>query len=206
MGKIQFTATLILLTLFFVFIIFSGRLVSLGKRLSAYKFTIESWLDKPFFGHGVSRKTTDVFSELEEGYDFPRIRTENDAPGIKLFTKKYDSYKTYIKRKPNKVELINLGTHSQYLAILYQQGIIGLLAYLSIIIFIWRRLNKIRGSPGYDPYLYKLAGFAGWGFIATAFQGLYNSLYVDSISWGIVWLNWGLILALDDVNKQGELK
>lgn len=91
------------------------------------------------------------------------------------------------------------GTHSSYLGMLFQHGIIGLLAYLvlwfSIWLFVWRGLRS-HGLPRH------LAWF--WCAMAAAFLSFNVREIVDTWWWDqmllfTAWLMWGLTMTANRV-------
>jgi O-antigen ligase len=82
-----------------------------------------------------------------------------------------------------------MGTHSDYLRILLDNGIIGFILYLSILIMVFLKLmNGIKMKQ--DPFLWKIivsALFSHISFVIISF-GLTPSLQVD-----IQWFHWGIV-------------
>ncbi len=96
------------------------------------------------------------------------------------------------------------GTHSSYLGMLFQHGIIGFLAYLalwlSIWLFVWRGLRS-RGLPRH------LAWF--WCAMAAAFLSFNVREIADTWWWDqmllfTAWLMWGLTMTASRVLKGNE--
>lgn len=97
-------------------------------------------------------------------------------------------------RLPNVASEYSAGTHSSYLGMLFQHGIIGLLAYLalwlSIWLYVWRGLRQPRLSR-------HLAWF--WCAMAATFLSFNVREVADTWWWDqlllfTVWLMWGLTM------------
>lgn len=97
-------------------------------------------------------------------------------------------------RLPNLPSDYSAGTHSNYLGVLFQHGIIGLLLYIAIWLSVWQ--NVIRGLSRRD-HSRELALF--WIAAATAFfafnvREVADSWLFDQSLTFVVWLWWGVAL------------
>jgi O-antigen ligase len=86
------------------------------------------------------------------------------------------------------------GTHSSYLGMLFQHGIIGLLAYLGLWLSMW--LVVLRGLRA-RPARRSTTWF--WAAMATAFlffnlREVADTWWWDQLLLYVVWLMWGLVL------------
>lgn len=98
----------------------------------------------------------------------------------------------------------SIGTHSSYLAVLFQHGIVGLLLYLSIWLSIWRVIIRALRQPARTPIL---ASF--WMMIAVAFfsfnvREAADSWWWDQLTTFTVWLSWGLVLTAPRIFQQND--
>lgn len=102
-------------------------------------------------------------------------------------------------RIPGRSNSFSAGTHSSYLGMLFQHGIIGLSLYLGLWLSIWRLV--IRGLrqhyvPRYVSYFWMAIAFALFAFnlreVADTWWWDLSLLY-------IIWLLWGLIVTAPQV-------
>ncbi len=107
-------------------------------------------------------------------------------------------------RLPNVASEYSAGTHSSYLGMLFQHGIIGLCAYLalwlSIWLYVWRGL-RARGIPRYLTWF--------WCAMATALLSFNVREVADTWWWDqlllfTAWLIWGLAMTADRVLQREE--
>ena len=71
-----------IILIFYFDIIVSARPGSLNTRMLIYEKSIESWLERPFFGWGVTRSIADVFPEVEIWKGMPPMGTHGTYLGI----------------------------------------------------------------------------------------------------------------------------
>jgi hypothetical protein len=96
-------------------------------------------------------------------------------------------------RLPGLPSDFSAGTHSNYLGVLFQHGIIGLILYISIWVSVWQ--SVIRGLSRHD-YSREMALF--WVAAATAFfafniREIADSWLFDQSLTFVVWLLWGVV-------------
>jgi hypothetical protein len=97
-------------------------------------------------------------------------------------------------RIPGAASVFSAGTHSSYLGMLFQHGIIGLLLYLAIWISVWKHVIRGLGERhrGRERALF-------WIAMATAFFAFNIREIADSWWWDqsltfVVWLMWGMAM------------
>ena len=100
------------------------------------------------------------------------------------------------------------GSHSSFLAMLFQHGIVGFLLYLFLLLSIWmslffsiRQARKLNVS-----YAYKLSSFATVSIIMLFSFHLREALDIwwwDTMLSIIIWIIWGTILTAPRVLLQG---
>lgn len=97
-------------------------------------------------------------------------------------------------RLPDMPSDYSAGTHSSYLGILFQHGIIGLLLYIAIWLSVWR--SVIRGLSqrhvSRELALYWIA--AATSFFAFNVREIADSWLFDQSLTFVVWLMWGVAL------------
>lgn len=85
-----------------------------------------------------------------------------------------------------------LGSHSQFLSVLYRHGIVGLFVFLALLAALWRRFGKVPEGDWrarFRPYLY-------WAFTANVVHAVLIQLDIDFLFMFLVWQLWALIDAL----------
>lgn len=98
----------------------------------------------------------------------------------------------------------SIGTHSSYLAVLFQHGIVGLLLYLSIWLSIWRVVIRSLRQRAQAPTLVLF-----WVVVAVAFfsfnvREAADSWWWDQLTTFTVWLTWGLVLTAPRIFQQSD--
>jgi len=89
-----------------------------------------------------------------------------------------------------------LGSHSYLLTILYNHGFVGLILFSLIIGMIFGEIHKITVLVRDDEFLGKLGLFAGWAFFMNLVQAIFNIMDHDVVVLFLIWMNWGLIVAI----------
>lgn len=84
------------------------------------------------------------------------------------------------------------GSHSEYFAALYRQGLIGLLLLLVLYGSVWRATRPI-GPPAQPPG--SLLRYGRWFFITALVNSLLNDPNVDSATYVFLWLFIALVVA-----------
>lgn len=86
------------------------------------------------------------------------------------------------------------GTHSSYLGMLFQHGVVGLMAYLALWITMWRPVVR-----GLRQYPVRRSTALLWAALASAFLAFNLREVADTWWWDqsvlfVMWLMWGLAL------------
>ncbi|MDI6703412.1 MAG: O-antigen ligase family protein [bacterium] len=86
------------------------------------------------------------------------------------------------------------GSHSTYFAILYQQGIVGLIIFLLILGSIYTEVRRVKRLE--DRTMKGLIDFLAWGFMVSFISGISECMDLDVINLHVIWLIWSLIIVL----------
>ena len=84
------------------------------------------------------------------------------------------------------------GSHSEYFAALYRQGLLGLLALLGLYWSVWRA-TRPSGAPAQPAGA--LLRYGRWFFITALVNSLLNDPNVDSTTYVLLWLFIALLVA-----------
>ncbi len=84
------------------------------------------------------------------------------------------------------------GSHSEYFAALYRQGLVGLLVLLLLYGSVWRTIRPI-GPPAQPAGA--LLRYGRWFFITALINSLLNDPNVDSATYVLLWLFVALLVA-----------
>jgi O-antigen ligase len=158
-----------------------GDLVSEQKyqRILAWQITYRMFLSRPILGKGL-----DIFDKYKRNAELQ---------------KPYLSPSLYerVKKRTKGVVFPIYHPHSIYLEILASQGLIGMAAFLSVLIALFRALWERRRGP---PILF-------WGTLASWLSfllcGAVGTSFYHLWSYGIFWLLAGIGLALKGENEIG---
>lgn len=104
------------------------------------------------------------------------------------------------------VEGLNIpaGSHSEYLAALYRQGLLGLIALAGLLISAWRATRPPRGQAAGEPMGVFLR-YGRWFFVAALINSIMTDPSVDSTTYVILWSLIALLIAAGRlVRTQGE--
>lgn len=85
-----------------------------------------------------------------------------------------------------------LGSHSQFLAVLYRHGIVGLLVYLWFLLLLFRSFKDIPDGDwraAFWPFLL-------WALISNLLHSVFTQLDIDVTMLYLVWAFWGILAAL----------
>lgn len=88
-----------------------------------------------------------------------------------------------------------LGSHSQFLSVLYRTGIVGLFVYLWLQVRLWRRLQSY---PTADWRL-GLRAYLMWAFVANLTHSIFTQLDIGLIFLFFVWQLWGIMDVLPNL-------
>jgi O-antigen ligase len=98
---------------------------------------------------------------------------------------------------PGLRRVFSAGTHSSYLGMLFQHGVVGLLLYLGLLATIWRRvLRGLRSSPRSRPELGLWLALA-CTLLSFNLREAADSWWWDQLVVLTVWCVWGLVISLD---------
>ncbi len=85
-----------------------------------------------------------------------------------------------------------LGSHSQFLAMLYRHGIVGLGFYLLFLLYIFASFAKVPKGDWRDRY----KPFLLWAVLANLIQSIFTQIDVDVMMLFFVCATWGVLTAL----------
>lgn len=107
-------------------------------------------------------------------------------------------------RIPGMVSEYSAGTHSSYLGMLFQHGIIGLLLYLGLWLSLWRvviRGVRQRRTTRYESLFWAAIAFA---FFAFNLREVADTWWWDLSLLYIIWLQWGLVMTAPQALKTSK--
>ena len=85
------------------------------------------------------------------------------------------------------------GSHSEYFAALYRQGLLGLLALLGLLWSVWRTTRPVWSWAARPPGT--LLRYGRWFFIGAVVNSLLNDPNVDSTTYVLLWVFMGVLVA-----------
>lgn len=97
-------------------------------------------------------------------------------------------------RLPNMPSDYSAGTHSSYLGILFQHGIIGLILYIAIWLSVWKAVIRGLSQRGHSRELALFWIAAATAFFAFNVREIADSWLFDQSLTFVVWLTWGVAL------------
>lgn len=97
-------------------------------------------------------------------------------------------------RIPNAPNNYSAGTHSSWLGMLFQHGIVGLLLYLLLWLSIWRATFRGLRRPGQTKHEYAFWAATAAGFLAFMIRETFDSWWWDQLTTIVVWTMWGLVI------------
>ena len=109
-------------------------------------------------------------------------------------------------RIPFLKSVFSAGSHSGYLGILFQHGIIGLLLYFGFWITIWRRLFeglRVKWQTFESSYFWVIAAMATFAF---NIHEIATNWWWDQLVAIIIWTVWGLILVAHRILRAEDAK
>lgn len=89
---------------------------------------------------------------------------------------------------------IPAGSHSEYLAALYRQGILGLIALVGLLISTWRASRPPKGAAAVGPAGTFLR-YGRWFFVASLINSIMTDPTVDSTTYVFLWVLLALLIA-----------
>lgn len=107
-------------------------------------------------------------------------------------------------RRPGAASTYSIGTHSSYLALLFQHGIVGLLLYLALWLSIWRVIiTTLRQSPRATAMtMFWIA--AAVALFSFNVREVADSWWWDQLTTFTIWLMWGLVLTVPRFLRRGD--
>ena len=139
---------------------------SLGPRAELYGETLRRWSERPILGWG---------TEIDWLRDVPESGADVEVS--------VDTREAAADSPP-------LGSHSQYLGILFKQGALGLVAFAAILVLLLAAARAVLSSRQFAIWLVVAA------MITTLISGVTESLWLDPAAAIIVAITWGLVLSL----------
>ena len=137
-------------------------------RASLYEATLERWADRPLLGWGT--EVDWIPTDQPAGTPQPNA-TPTPPPG-----------------SVDLDALPPLGSHSQYLGVLFKQGIVGLLLFVVVVGYVSAAAVRLfRRNATRDDLLVV-------GFLATVISAVTESLWLDPATAVCVAILWGLIV------------
>lgn len=138
---------------------------NIETRASLYEATVERWAERPLLGWGTEVDWIPT--------DEPRPTSEPSATPTPA---------------PDPMELDALpplGSHSQYLGVLFKQGIVGLLLFVIVVGYVSAAAVRLfrRNETGDDLLVV--------GFLATVISAVTESLWLDPATAVLVAILWG---------------
>jgi len=97
-----------------------------------------------------------------------------------------------------------LGSHSQFLSLLYRYGLFGLTVFLLIYAILIRELNRTAKDPPKEKFWRDLSLFCGWAFAANLIHGIFIDMDFDVVVLFMLWMNWAFILLPRKLAEKGE--
>jgi len=141
---------------------------NIETRAFLYQATVERWAERPLLGWGTEVDwipTDEPASSPEHTATPPPTPGSNDLDAIPP-----------------------LGSHSQYLGVLFKQGLAGLLLYLVVVGLVAAAAIRLFRRNAIDSDLLVV------GFIATVISTVTESLWLDPATSILVAILWGLIV------------
>lgn len=87
-----------------------------------------------------------------------------------------------------------MGSHSEYLAVLYRQGLLGLIAFTGLLWAVWRATRPPTGSLAMEPPGTFLR-YGRWFFITSLINSVMTDPAIDSSVYVLLWLFIALLIA-----------
>ena len=86
------------------------------------------------------------------------------------------------------------GSHSEYIAALYRQGLFGLFAFVGLLWSVWRATRPIHGDEARKPWG-KFLRYGRWFYATALINSLLNDPAVDTSTFVLLWLFIALLIA-----------
>jgi O-antigen ligase len=151
------------------------------------------------FFSDITRMFTEILFEWRRGSWLVRQRVYQET--IRLLPEHIIAGWGVSARIPGMASTFSAGTHSSYLGMMFQHGIIGLVLYLGLWISIWRRIIK-----GLRSRAISRSHYLFWISAATAMLSFNIREAADTWWWDqsltfTVWIIWGLIITRAKVTQ-----
>lgn len=97
-----------------------------------------------------------------------------------------------------------LGSHSEFFAALYRQGLLGLIAFIGLLWAVWRATRPPSGLRAIEPPG-TLLRYGRWFFVTSLINSLMTDPAVDSSVFVLQWLFIALLIAtVHLIHRQGD--
>lgn len=128
------------------------------------------------------------------------------ARGPGSFTSRFDVYEASLEgfvERPlfgwgteRDVEGLSLpaGSHSEYFAVLYRQGLLGVITFTGLLWSVWRCTRPPRGPAAQEP-AGALLRYGRWFFVTALINSLMADPVIDTTVYVLLWLLIGLLMA-----------
>jgi O-antigen ligase len=97
-------------------------------------------------------------------------------------------------RREGSASTYSIGTHSSYLGMLFQHGIVGLLFYLTLWLSIWRVVIRSLREAVWSPAMRLFWIMMAVAFFTFNIREAADSWWWDQLTVFTIWLIWGLVL------------
>jgi O-antigen ligase len=141
-----------------------------------------------------------VFIEWRRGSWLTRQRIYQET--IRLLPEHFIAGWGVLVRIPGVASSFSAGSHSSYLGIIFQHGIVGLILYLCLWISIWRRIIKgLRKGAAISRSYYLFWISSAVAMLALNIREAADSWWWDQLLTFTVWIMWGLIITRSKVTQ-----
>jgi O-antigen ligase len=145
-------------------------------RSNLYEATISQWQERPVLGWG---------TEVDLIPTPTPVPTTSESPGNPSPTPVPSPTIAPVPLTPQ--QMPPLGSHSQYLGILFKQGLIGIAVFLAILTVLLRAASEAFRTKSADLIIV--------AFLASLLAGLTEELWLDPATAVVIAVVWGSILA-----------
>jgi O-antigen ligase len=93
------------------------------------------------------------------------------------------------------------GSHSEYFAVLYRQGLFGLFAFIGLLWSAWRATRPPSGTVARQPAGAFLR-YGRWFFVTALINSIMNDPAIDTTTYVLLWLLIALLIATAQLIRQ----